>query len=178
MKTILSTIFAALIMLTPSYAFVGGVEFGEKCKRSDAIIRGVVVDIVTVAGTTKNSRGQEESILEEEWSGPRSVAIVRIVSVLKGDAKSLNTIMFIPCGYDFDESPCELTKSKDYILFLESMGHGYFHPLDPFSMHRVQKDQVGMSGFDWEGDFDPKEQNGKSIAIEEFTKRVADAKNQ
>ena len=163
-------------MFTTSYAFVGPIEFKKKCEQSDAIVRGVVVDIVVVAKDIKDSRGSDQKILEGEWTGPGSVAIVRVVSVLKGDIKSIGTIILVPCGYSFDESPCELTKSKDYILFLESMGHNYYHPIHPFGMHRVQKDMVGMSGFDWEGDFDPKAQNGKAITLEEFTKRIVDAK--
>lgn len=143
-------------MLTTSYAFVAPIDLKAKCDKSDAIVRGVVVDIVTVAKDIKDSRGSDQKILEGEWTGPSSVAIVRVVSVLKGDIKSMDTIIFVPCGYGFDESPCELTKSKDYILFLKSMGHNYYHPVNPFSMHRVQKDMVGMGGFDWEGDFDPK----------------------
>ena len=177
MKPLFQAILATVIMLTPCYSFVAPIEFGEKCKRSDAVIRGVVVDIVTVAGQVKNSSGSDEDILEGDWTGPKSLAVIRVVSVMKGNSKKINTVIFVPCGYSFDESPCELTKSKDYILFLESMGHNYYHPLGPFCMHRVQKEMVGMSGFDWEGDFDPKNKNAKTIALDEFTKRVKEGLN-
>ena len=177
MKTLLPTIIITGLCLTNSFALVGTLTLKDKSHKSDAIVRGVVVDIVTVAGQVKDSRGGDENILEGDWSGPSSVAVIRVVSLIKGNAKNINTIIFVPCGYDFDESPCELTKSKDYILFLRSMGHGYYHPLGPFCMHRVQKDIVGMSGFDWKGDFDPKNKNGKSISLEEFTRRVKEALN-
>ena len=159
-------------MVTTSYAAFVPIDFNTKCKKSDAIVRGVVIDMVKVARNVEDSRGGDEKILEGEWSGPESVAVIRVISVIKGDAKKVNTIIFVPCGYNFDESPCELTKSKEYILFLESMGRNYFHPLDPFCMHRVQKEKVGMSGFDWGGDFDPENKDAKAIKLEEFIARI------
>lgn len=162
-------------MFGTGFAAVAPVEFKKKCNQSDVILRGVVTDIVTVANDVKDSRGSDQKVLEGDWTGPSSVAVIRVVSILKGDTKKLNTIIFVPCGYSFDESPCELTKSKDYILFLESMGHNYYHPLESFSMHRVQKERVGMSGFDWEGEFEPNAQNAEVISLEEFTKRVMEA---
>ena len=52
------------------------------------------------------------------------------------------------------------------------MGRNYFHPLGPFCMHRVQKGLVGLSGFDWEGDFDPENKNGETSPLEEFVRRI------
>ena len=78
MKTLLITIFATLAMLVPCHSFVEPIEFGEKCKRSDVIIRGVVVNIVTVAGEVKDSGGHGDSVLEGDWiSSLFSVAVVR-----------------------------------------------------------------------------------------------------
>lgn len=172
MKTILQTIIITGLCLTDSFALVEAMTLKDKSSKSDVIVRGVVVDVVTVAKQVKDSNRGDENILGGAWSGPSSVAIIRVVSLIKGDSKNMNTIIFVPCGYNFDESPSELTKSKDYILFLRSMGHNYYHPLGPFCMHRVKKGAVGMSGFDWEGDFDPKNKNGKSIALEDFTQRI------
>lgn len=42
-------------------------------------------------------------------------------------------------------------------------------------MYRVQKEVVGMSGFDWEGDFDPENKNRKTATLEEFITRIKDA---
>lgn len=175
MKKLLITILAAAAMLTPCHSMVAPIEFEEKCNRSDAIIRGVVLNIVTVAQKTKSSSGHEGSLLEGGFTGPSSVAVIRVVKVLKGDSEKVGPIIFVPCGYSFDESPCELTQSKDYILFLKSMGHNYFHPLGPFCMHRVQKEVVGMSGFDWEGDFNLKSKNREIASIEEFLKLIKKA---
>ena len=175
MKTLFLAILSTMAMLAPCHSFVVPLEFGSKCKRSDAIVRGVVIDIVTVAGVVESSGGGEEAILEEDWAGPTSLAVIRVVSVIKGDSKSIGSFVFVPCGYNFDESPCELTESKDYILFLESMGRNYFHPLGPFCMHRVQKEVVGMSGFDWGGDFDPENKSRETVSLDEFVRRIKTA---
>jgi hypothetical protein len=175
MKTFIQAIVALAIMSTPCHSFVAPIEFAEKCGRSDAILRCVVIHIVTVAGGVRDSRGSEEDVLEGEWTGPSSVAVARVVRVIKGDSKKIGSIILIPCGYGMDESPCELTESKDYILFLESMGRNYFHPLGPFCIHRVQQDSVGMSGFDWEGDFDPDREDRETATLEEFIRRIKKA---
>ncbi|MBK1790690.1 hypothetical protein [Persicirhabdus sediminis] len=174
MKTLIQAILATLIMLSPCYAFVVPLKFAEKCERSDAIIRGVVLDIITVAGEVEDSSGGKESILEGAWTGPHSIAVIRVVSVIKDDENQVDSVIFVPCGYSYDESPCELTKSKDYILFLDSMSRNYFHPLGPFCMHRVKNELVGMSGFDWDGDFDSSNENRETVPLEEFVKRIKD----
>ena len=134
-----------------------------------------MIDIVQVAGKVETPKGHQESIYKGDWAGPSAVAVVRVISAIKGEPRDIGSIILVPCGYDFDESPCELTKTKEYILFLESMGRNYFHPLGPFCMHRVHGGIVGMSGFDWDGDFDPKNTNRETSPVEDFIRRIKDA---
>ena len=172
---LIQAILAHVIMLAPCFAFAPSKSLEAKSVQSDVIIRGIVLDIVTVAGEAVDSRGGTEDVLEGDWTGPSSVAVVRVVSVLKGDSKKIPSVVFVPCGYSFDESPCELTTSKDYIFFLESMGRRYFHPLDPYCMHRVQDGLVGMSGFDWDEDFEADERPESTMTLQEFVARIEEA---
>lgn len=150
-------------------------EWGAKCVQADAIIRGVVIDLVLLTKRTDDSRGfSSEKNVDEDFSGPHAVAIVRVTDVLKGRSQGYSGIIFVPCGYDFDESPAELTKSKDYILFLHHMGENYFRPLDPFSMHRVQVDRVSKSGFDTESDFKDEAAKTETEPLSEFKKQIAE----
>jgi hypothetical protein len=168
---ILFCVFTAQI----ANGFVEPMEWGAKCVRADAIIRGVVIDMILLTKRTDDSRGlSRERIVDKDFSGPHAVAIVRVTDVLKGPAENYPPIMFIPCGYDFDESPAELTRSKDYILFLHHMGANYFQPLDPFSMHRVQVDRVSKSGFDTESDFKDEAAKTETVPLSEFKNQIAE----
>lgn len=167
------TLLITAILVHPALAFVVPLEWDEKCKKADAIVRGVVIDVVPLTKQVEDSGGfTSEKNSDEDFTGPHAVALVRVTEILKGEATDLAGVIFVPCGYDFDESPAELTKTKEYALFLEKMGHNYFHPLDPFSMHRVQMGRVGNSGFDTASDFDAGKKAVESMTCEEFAKRV------
>jgi hypothetical protein len=135
-----------------------------------------VVDVIPLTKGTEDSGGHRiEKNVDEDFTGPHAVAILRVTDVLKGPAENYPSVMFIPCGYDYDESPAELTKSKDYILFLRHMGGNYFSPLDPFSMHRVQVNRVAKSGLDTDSDFKKENIKTKTVQLSEFTAQIAEA---
>jgi hypothetical protein len=160
-------------IMSPLPAFVADIGFDARCNGADAIVRGVVVEMVPVTGPVADSRGHAgEKITDGGFTGPNAVAIVRVTDLLKGERDRIQGLIFVPCGYDFDESPAELTKSKEYFLFLRSMGYHYFHPLDAFSMHRVQGGRVSLSGFDWDEDFKVGADEAKSTPVEGFVEKI------
>ena len=168
-----------LVGLTgPLSAFVAPVSLGEKCSRADGIVRGVVVDIVPVTRPTEDSSGLgAEKTTDREFTGPNAIAVVRVVEVLKGSPTVIRGTILVPCGYDFDESPSELTETKDYLLFLRSMGHGYFHPLDPFSTHRIQLGRISQSGIDSDADFEGNNEGKAPLPYGEFAAQVRELLN-
>lgn len=166
-------LFVALLLARPAVAFVVPLGWSEKCASADAIVRGVVIDIVQLTKHAPDSRGSSiERNVDKDFAGPHAVAIVKAIEILKGDEEKLNGVFFIPCGFDFDESPAELTQTKEYVFFLRQMGYSYFHPLDPFSMHRMQRGRVGLSGFDTDSDLEEGAKSGESVSYEEFVDRV------
>ncbi|MGJ8655005.1 MAG: hypothetical protein ACSHX6_01035 [Akkermansiaceae bacterium] len=155
------------LLFVDGFAMTGSLAFKDKCEKSDAIVRGVVVDIIDLTPIGKASGGSGKA-----FSGPHSVALVRVEGVFKGESVKEGGIIFIPCGYSFDESPCELTKSREYFLFLGSMGRNYYHPLGSYCMHLVRGGKVGMSGFDWEGEFESKSENARTVGVDEFVGKI------
>lgn len=173
MKKVLIIFFVLVGMEAKIFAFAAGMGFEDKCKNSELIIQCKVLDIISLSpGGLQLGKGNELKS-NKNYAGPNSVALVHVQQIFKGNRKLLNTVIFIPCGYKFDESPCELSKSIKYVLFLEMMGRNFYHPLDPYCMHRISMDKVGLSGFDWEGDFDPKSKNGRNMPISEFIEKIA-----
>lgn len=160
-------------------AFVIPMTWEDKCIGSDAIIRGEVVELIQLPKGVESPKGSTpEKVTDAGFSGPHSVAVVRVTDVVKTNIGDLQKIIFIPCGYDFDESPAELTKAKDYILFLRSMGENYFHPMDYCSTHRVQKENVGLSGLDTDADFIEEVLEEESVKREEFVRRIIEVLKQ
>jgi len=161
----------SLILVMRSYAFAPKMSFDDKCQKSDMIVQGEVVNVTNLFpnGSRPNEGGDKDN---EKYFGPKSVAVFRVQKVIKGDSKYLNRLILIPCQYDSDISPSELTKSKNYVLFLEQMGRGYFHPLAPSCTHRVLNNRVGLSGLDWDGDFDSEIINGENISLPEFIEDI------
>lgn len=172
----------SLLLLVSSFlagtvsGFVEPLPLKEKAATADAIVRGVVVNVIQLAVSTSDSRGASvEKITDKNFSGPNAVAIVRVTDQLKGDFKPDHGIIFVPCGYDFDESPAELTVAKEYMLFLKSMGHNYYHPTTAYSTHRVQMGRVSTSGIDTESYFEPQASPEETLPLEEFMKQVKEA---
>src|SRR5690606_8876523 len=169
MKYIYIFVFVALFLVNEVSAFTSGMTLERKSVESGLIIQGKVVSVIdlSVQGVVLETKESMKSeVLSKEFSGPTAVALVYVEKVVKGDLKFLGTVVYVPCGYSFDESPSELTKSVRYVLFLEAMGRNFFHPLGPYCIHRIFEEKVGLSGFDWKGDFDADAKNGASMSLE------------
>jgi hypothetical protein len=97
------------------------------------------------------------------YLGPTSIAAAKITSVWKmpsnerrfmsdesGEEKNrlpaLPETIMIPCEYDYEAQPSNLTAGRTYIVFLQSMGRNFYHPLDPASTHVIQADRVAHFG--------------------------------
>ena len=156
-------------------AFFIPLSFDQKCYDSDLIVHGAVIDIVSVTVPEEKAKKIEGLIVKEPYGGPNSVALVQVKRVVKGGARLLNRVVLVPCGYDFNESPSELTKGKEYVLFLEKMGHGFFHPLDPQCTHRVIKEQVAISGFDHDIPLDPERRDPSHVRMNLFIEQITES---
>jgi len=158
--------------------FAVPLDFGMRCGTADVIVRGVVVDIVPlVARGRESKRGEKEA--DDDFGGPMNVAIVRVTDVVKPGAetkiKGPAGLIYVPCGYNFDESPCELTDGKEYVLFLKAGGNNFFNAVDFMSTNRVVNGVVGMSGIDGDLDFDGTSEEKDRLPYEAFVKRVRGA---
>ena len=148
-------------------AFVVPLELKEKCEKADLIVRAVVIDVVRLTGDPSEGR-----ITSEDYYGPHSVALVRVVEVLKSGEGRREGVILVPCGHDIDESPGELTKAKDYLLFLKSMGHNYFHPVDAYSTHRISAGRVALSGLDDDSAFEADAGEVKTEAYDRYCAHI------
>jgi hypothetical protein len=122
-------------------------EFEQKCRTADAIYE-IHVEKVETTDLTEGMTWQFKAL-----------ARCKIVSVMKGSEKAVETFVFIPCGYEFDESPCDIEQGKSYVVFLETMGNfsSFGHPLSAFCCHPVVdgkanpdyfgKDLIGLDAF-------------------------------
>lgn len=184
MKAMLAALLLLSISINDISAMQQASSIEDKCKNSDVIIKCAVLSIQSLP-VPKSSNVEPEGpssepnfkLQDSRFLGPNAVALVRVDEVLKGDEKLKGKEIYVPFGYVKTVSPSELTKSEKYVLFLESMGHNFYHPLDPFSMHRISKDNkfVGLSGLDWEGDFDPAIVIGEITNLDGFLRRVEKA---
>ena len=152
-----------LLAITPS------LSMEDKCQKSNLIIQGSVLRIIDLSYADDKSNDLK---LNQDYAGPNSVALVRVQKVVKGDKKYMGTVIFVPCGYNFDASPSELSNSIKYVLFLKEMGHNYYHPTGSYCMHRILKDRIGLSGFDWEGEFSSKSKNAKTSLLNQFIQNL------
>ncbi|RYZ91347.1 MAG: hypothetical protein EOP06_06985 [Proteobacteria bacterium] len=174
-KSVVSLLLSGFLVI-PVSGFVASLTLSEKAAEADVIARGVVVKIIQLTAQVTDSGGSNTGKnTDEGFSGPHAIAVVRVTDTLKGQLKSQQGIIFVPCGYSFDESPAELTATKEYVLFLQDMGRSYYHPTTAFSTHRVQAGRVGKSGFDYDGDFKAEKIQGDTQAIEEFVKQIKEA---
>ncbi|WAC21673.1 hypothetical protein OVA24_09775 [Luteolibacter sp. SL250] len=165
-----------LAVVQNSQAFAPFYSWKDKCAGADVIVRGVVVDVVQLVGKVKDSRGSElETITDGGYTGPSAVAIFRVTAVVKEGDYLTESVIFIPCGYNHDENPAELTKTKEYFLFLRSMGSNYFDPLNNVAMHRVQKGRVDLEGGDGDNAFGSEAGKDKTTDDEDFVKRIREA---
>lgn len=172
MKKLIYILIVTNFSLLELLAFAPSMSLEDKCKKSDIIIKGAVMKIVELSVPDDKVKRTNPNKPEPYSTGPNSVAIVYIETVLKGDRKLQGSLIFVPCDYGVDVSPCELSESIKYVLFLESMGRNYYHPLGPYCMHRIHGAKIGLSGFDWMGDFDNKSANGKNAMLSEFVRKI------
>ncbi|MGJ8635155.1 MAG: hypothetical protein ACSHX7_14660 [Luteolibacter sp.] len=167
-------IFTILALALDLSAFTGSKTLERKTAESSTIIQGKVVGIVRLSVPEISVDSPESEILVKKSFGPAAVALVYVEKVIKGNPNFLRTIVYMPCDYNLNESPSEVTESVRYVLFLEALGKNFFHPLDSYSTHRIFEDKIGLSGFDWKGDFDPDSKNGKNMSLEKFLSDVND----
>lgn len=156
------------------HGFVAPMSLPEKARGSDTIVRGVVLKIIPLSIEVSDSRGPHPGkIPSEKFAGPNCVALVRVIEAVKGKVRE--DVIFVPCGYNFDESPGELTEAKEYLLFLKSMGNNYHHPLHASCTHLIENSRVSISGNDHDGDFEPDEIADKTVSYADFVKQIREA---
>lgn len=138
-------------MITSASAFVGSVPFKEQIQRADAVARIVVVQIAKLDYAT-----------EEDWTFT-GMAKCRIVTDYTGAFEN-SELIYIPCDYNFDESPSPLEVGKDYIVNLELMKRGRMaHPVSHDAAHEVSKRKL----------IDPESKDSEVwLSLEDFEARL------
>lgn len=175
MRYLLSIILFLLYCTPYVIAIAPRMTLENKCFESDIIIRCSVISIRELP--SQKNKEKKPSHIESAVSkqaekgpiGPKSVAMVLIEEVVKGDPNFKGKYIYIPCGYESNISPSELTKSKKYVLFLKRMGHNFYYPVHHTSIHRISENNelLGLSGVDWEGDFETHLVNGEKVILGE-----------
>ena len=164
-------ILAIINLLTINlFAVTGSMSLEDKCEKSDLIVQGLVLEIIDLYDFTDKSK--KTRFTDRKFGGPYSLALVRVKNVLKGEQTLKDKVIYIPCEYNFDESPCELTKSVEYILFMDGMDRNFYQPLDSFCIHRILDNKIGLSGFDWAGEFTSESNNAKTLLLSQFIQNV------
>lgn len=124
-----ATLLATLLLATAlfSHAFVVPLTFDQKCRDADAILEITVEKIEKVALTEGMT-----------WQF-KALARCKVASSFKGDEDWAGKLVFIPCDYQFDESPCDIEQGKRYVVFLETMGNfsKFGHPLSASCCHEI-----------------------------------------
>lgn len=117
----------ALALADFSHAFVVPLSFDQKCRDSDAILVITVEKVETVTLTEG---------MPWQFKG---LARCKVKSSFKGDEDWVGKHIFIPCDYEFDESPCDIDQGKSYVVFLETMGNfsKFGHPLGAACCHEI-----------------------------------------
>lgn len=88
-----------------------------------------------------------------------------------GSRPALPMYIMVPCDYHFSESLSDLTAKVDYVLFLESLGGNFYHPVDPGSTHVVYEQRVRTFGMNHPVR-DEEKFKMDSIPLEEFKSRI------
>lgn len=149
-KFILLTLWVAIVPLR-SQAFVVPMPFAEKCSKAEAILH-ITVEKVESVDLTKNIAWQFHA-----------VARCKVISSYKGKEDWKGKLVFIPCDYHFDESPCDIEEGKEYVVFLETMGNfsKFGHPVGPLCCHLISDGKV-FSGIPEKG----------AMKVEEFVQLI------
>ncbi|RYD48401.1 MAG: hypothetical protein EOP85_03625 [Verrucomicrobiaceae bacterium] len=171
-KAIISLMLSGFLAV-PVAGFVAATPFPEKVAKADVIARGVVVKIIQLTTDITDSRGpSSEEVTDKGFSGPNAIALFRVTETLKGKLEPNQSVVFVPCGYSFDESPSELTDTKEYVLFLKDLTRNYYHPTTSYSIHRVQDGRVCISGFDWDENFKPENIEKETEPVGKFIQKI------
>lgn len=149
-KFILLALWVVIIPVR-SQAFVVPMTFAEKCSKAEAILH-IRVEKVESVDLTKNIAWQFHAL-----------ARCKVMSSYKGKDDWVEKLIFIPCDYHFDESPCDIEVGKDYVVFLETMGNfsKFGHPVGPLCCHLISDGKV-FSGIPGKG----------AMKIEEFAQLI------
>lgn len=151
-------------------------ELHEKTKLADLIAVGKVERIVRVSPLD----GFVNVVDDVAYLGPGSIAVVAISEAWATPDHSHFTeypshkptvprFVYIPCDYGQPESPCDLTKGRDYVLFLKYLGENLYTPVDPASTHILENDLVQEFGMNHISHGIP---GTRSAELEEFKTRV------
>jgi hypothetical protein len=159
MKIAFSFIAVVLLASTVSASFIP-LTLDEKTTKADLIIIGKVVSVSKLL--PDNGFGNDEVSgfdgTKGSYMGPRSIAVVEVIDAWKlpfhtsfsrDDRTKRNVVprlIMVPCDYSFHESPSELTKGRNYVLFLRAMSANMYHPIDPASTHVIYDDRVADFG--------------------------------
>ena len=135
-----------------AHAFVIPLTFDEKCRDADAILH-IVVEKVERVSLTSGMKWQFQAL-----------ARCKVMGSFIGDQKWEAEYVFIPCGYGFDESLCDIQEKHEYVVFLETLGNfsKFAHPLRALCCHPVSDGKVDLL----EGDETP-------ISLEELANKIA-----
>ena len=127
-----------LALASFSHALVAPLTFAQKCRNSDAILKITVEKIEKIELTEGMS-----------WQF-KALARCKVTASFKGDDNWEEQFVFIPCDYQFDESPCDIEPGKRYVVFLETMGNfsKFGHPLSASCCHEIVdgKAHTGIGG--------------------------------
>lgn len=130
MRKILLPVILMFTLLSAASAFVEPVPLAEQVKTADAILRIVVVS----HDALKMNEGEEFSF--------QALAKCRVIEDYKGNYKG-GEFIYIPCAYNFDESPSPIEMEGDYVVMLETMKVAALaHPVAWNAVHRVKIDKV------------------------------------
>ena len=118
-------IISLLLCSNLVHGLVGQTSLREQVQQSDVVARIVVVEIAKLKFASQE---------ELTFTG---VAKCRVVADYTGALANLDFI-YIPCDYNFDESPSPLEVGSDYIACLALMKKGgVAHPVSHDSVHEI-----------------------------------------
>jgi hypothetical protein len=179
MKTIIISFSLLFINSFTTYAGFGPLSLKEKCEKSDIIIHAKVISVTRIMpkdDPISHNPIQLTVSNKGHYYGASSIALVSVIkyiknTVTKSMGKDIPKFIMIPCDYSFSESPSDLTKNREYIMFLSKMGSNLFHPLDPASTHVVFDKRVRMFGMNHPAINDP-DFKKDSITYDLFIKNI------
>ena len=123
----------------------------KQVAKADEVLRVVVIEIARIEYKDK-----------EEWRF-EGLAKCRVVTNYSGNRRNVDFI-YIPCDYNFEESPSPLVVGQDCIISLEFLGNRPIaHPVSWDSVHEIRRGKV----------LDPESKAGESrIPMAKFEARI------